>query len=71
MKLTPKALVAGEKAIFRALECNPKDTTFRGKLYRDGVPKPHDMCDEVQDERFRPLRDGIRQSRWSFHDANR
>lgn len=40
MNLTPEQLTAKEDAILDALEHTPGDRTFRGKLYRDGVPTP-------------------------------
>ena len=40
LKLTARQLRAQENAIFRALEHLPGDETFRGQLYRDGVPTP-------------------------------
>ena len=40
MKLTPKEVRLRENAIFDALENASGDGTFRGCLYRDGVPTP-------------------------------
>ncbi len=40
MKLSPSELRAREDAIFDALERARDDRTFRGRLYRDGVPTP-------------------------------
>jgi hypothetical protein len=40
MKMTARALRAREDKILGALEHSPGDNTFRGRLYRDGVPTP-------------------------------
>lgn len=40
MSLNPAQLTAGEDAIFDALEHAHDDSTFLGRLYRDGVPTP-------------------------------
>lgn len=40
MKLTASELRAKENEIFDALEHSKSDTTFLGRLYRDGVPSP-------------------------------
>jgi hypothetical protein len=40
MCLTPSELRSRESALFQKLEDLPDDSTFRGRLYRDGVPTP-------------------------------
>lgn len=39
-KMTPQALRTREDSILDALENRQGDRTFRGRLYRDGVPSP-------------------------------
>lgn len=40
MIVTAVTLTAREDALFDALEALPGDDTFKGRLYRDGVPSP-------------------------------
>ncbi len=51
MTLSPNELRAEEDAIFDAMENAPEDGTFRGRLYRDGVPSP----DAYLEQRVRVL----------------
>ena len=38
--MMPSTLTEREEQLFASLVNNPNDDTFRGVLYRDGVPRP-------------------------------
>ena len=46
MHLTPTELRSKEDVIFHVLEHAPNDTTFLGRLYRDGAPSPQAYLDQ-------------------------
>jgi hypothetical protein len=49
--ITPRELKAKEDAILDRLEHAPGDSTFRNRLYRDGVPTPN----RISHNQFKPF----------------